>query len=148
MSDIIMKIIPVVPTYTISKEMDEKVIECLKKNVCADDISVRFSEKPQFVDCGDNLENIHCPFCKEKLYFGWWGEAMNKASESDFENLIILLPCCGKQVSLNDLDYHFPCGFSCVEFDVFNPLAEPDEACLNQVKEILGVATRIIWAHL
>lgn len=37
---------------------------------------------------------------------------MNKAAECEFISLKTEMPCCKRIISLNDLDYYFPCGFA------------------------------------
>jgi hypothetical protein len=148
MSDFIIKIIPSDPYYRVTEQKAQETIAYLKPRVKADKIEMAIYEMPVFVDCGVNLEKIVCPSCGTMLDFGWWGESMDAASENSFKNLSIELPCCGEESTLNDLQYHFPCGFSCVAFDILNPLDEPNNEYLTHIRELLGTPIRIIHAHL
>lgn len=148
MSDYVVKIIPSDPHFHCSEQTAKEIVDYLKSIVTADDIKVEVRENPVFVDCGSNLEKILCPLCKTPLDFDWWGEEMAKASECDFNSLSVKLPCCGRESSLNDLLYHFPCGFSSVEIDIINPLSEPDRDCLEYIQKSLGNQVRVINAHM
>lgn len=148
MSDAIIKIIPSQPKHQVSDDMMKEVVKLLKGKLATESIDANSSDHPFFVDCGGNLEEICCPVCGADLGFDWWGEQMGAASESDFEDLTVTLPCCGKESSLNDLKYNFPCGFARVEFSILNPTDEPTNDCLAQVEKILGSGVRLIHAHL
>lgn len=148
MSDFIVKIIPSNSHFHTSAERADEVVRYLKYQLNADRIDVRFSKSPVFVDCGSNLEEILCPVCGSVIPFDYWGQVMDKANESHFENLAVPLPCCKKSSSLNELNYHFPCGFSCIEFDILNPADEPALECLQGIKKILDTDIRVIRAHV
>lgn len=147
MSDYVIKVIPTKPNHHISGQQTGKILEYLKAGIRADDICAKSYENPVFIDCGSNLEKIECPLCGAALDFGWWDEAMDAASEGGFGELSVKLPCCGGKSTLNELRYHFPCGFSCVEFDIRNPLEEPDEQCLERIRQWMGTPVRLIRAH-
>lgn len=148
MSDYIMKIIPADFTYSVTGEQAKRTLSFLRAMVKANDITFLSSETPVFVDCGSNLEMIVCPCCGEQLDFGWWGEAMNIAGKEEFKNLSITMPCCGEKSTLNDLDYEFPCGFACAEFDILNPSTDFDSQILSEVEELVGCPVRVIRAHV
>lgn len=148
MSDHIMKIIPTEPGYQITESAKNEIMGFLKAKIHADQITVDIHETPAFIDCGSNLESIACPLCGAAIDFGWWGDAMDAASESGFMNLSIKLPCCECESSLNDLQYDFPCGFSCVEFSVLNPQNDLDPECLTHIQQLMGTPVRLIHAHL
>ncbi len=73
---------------------------------------------------------------------------MNEASENGFHNLNLLMPCCGKKSALNELQYDFPCGFACVEFDILNTVSALNKEQLTQIAKLLGCPVRIIDSHL
>lgn len=73
---------------------------------------------------------------------------MSKAGENGFTVLETELPCCGKVVSLNDLDYHFPCGFACCVISILNPSRNIGDCTLADVQEIIGVSIRVIKTHI
>lgn len=121
-----------------------------------------------FVDNGVNLETIRCPHCNEVLPEDWWGTAVDQAGKTKFDNLVVQTPCCGRQVSLNDLVYDWPAGFARFSISILNPVREdtaarvpltdsitrtrfelihPDSKTLEHVGEVLGCPVRKIIAH-
>lgn len=148
MSDYIVKIIPADAAYQITEKQAQSVLEFLKANIKSDKIESIIQDSPVFVDCGSNLERILCPHCKVQQDFEWWGKAMDNAAGSDFKDLSVIMPCCKKESSLNDLKYDFPCGFASFEFDIWNPDTEPDLRLGAALEKRIGSAIRIIHAHL
>ena len=148
MSDYIIKIIPTDPYYHMDGQKINKIVDDLKIRINADEIDLKTYDTPAFIDCGSNLEKVMCPICGATIDFDWWSEAMAVAGNSSFTELSVILPCCGRSSTLNDLQYHFPCGFSCVELNILNPLDEPDCDCLSYVQELLGTSVRCIQAHI
>ena len=116
MSDYLVKVIPAEPEQVIANEVAGSIIEFLQEKMKADEIGFHAADKPFFVDCGSNLEEIKCPLCGAVLDFGWWGGAMEEAGENEFEDLSVTLPCCSQSSTLHNLEYHFPCGFARAEF--------------------------------
>ena len=139
MSDYIIKIIPTDPYYRIEGQKKSKIADYLKTRIIADSIEIKTYDSPAFIDCGSNLEKIICPIC---------GAAMNAASNTRFMELSVKLPCCGECSTLNDLQYHFPCGFSCTELSILNPLAELDDECLSYIQEVFRMPMRCVQAHM
>lgn len=148
MSDCILKIAPQNPFYKVSEPLLQKSRDFLEANIYCDSIEVKCCMTPIFVDCGSNLERIVCPNCHSELPFDWWGEAMNKAYESEFTSLETVLPCCGLTISLNDLEYHFPCGFACCVIEILNPVFDSEDYIIDSIQKILGINVRIIKAHI
>lgn len=148
MSDHIVKIIPSDPYFRINDELSQKAVQFLKQNTKADSIKFRIQESPIFVDCGSNLESISCPICNKLLDFDWWQDSMDKAFRDSFIDLNIKLPCCGKESTLNDLLYHFPCGFSSVEFDIINPSAEINDSMISVLQNLIETTVSVIHAHI
>lgn len=148
MSDYYIKIIPVDSDRRVSVQVADKVVEYLKSCIIAYSIEVNIQETPAFVDCGGYLESIICPFCGESLFTDWWTKAMNKAYENNFTKLDIKTPCCGKDTSLNELQYDFPCGFACFEIDIMNPREELGEKCIKEVEKLLNTPVHVIHARV
>ena len=156
MSDYIVKIIPTDPH--LKRESASKIegdtmreitetLQHIKSDLKHNEISFSYGHHPEFVDCGSNLHAIYCPTCREALDFGWWGQAMDKASESQFENLAIQLPCCGGVSTLNDLVYDMPCGFASFQIQIANPSVEPTHEDLRRVEKLLEHSILMINAH-
>lgn len=148
MSDYVVKIIPTDYTYSVTKEQADCILKFIMSKINADNIKTSIYETPAFVDSGSNLAAISCPHCGTQLDFSWWGEAMDTASEDHFKELSIIMPCCGKGSTLNDLLYDFPCGFACIEFDILNPSADFDKEPLSIIKDLLGCPIRMVHAHI
>jgi len=147
MSDNISKIIPIECDLKLPEEVINKIAQWVKTNYSGE-VFTRDSDEIEFVDCGENLEKIRCPYCYKELSFDWWGKTMDAAFANRFENLNIELPCCGKKASLNTLDYEYPCGFSKTEVSVWNPQKEITTDELAELSEMIGINLRIIQAHI
>lgn len=148
MSDYIVKIIPRDHRLHLSESNAEKALNALRDVILPQWAEAKFYEMPQFIDCGSNLERICCPVCNRPLEFDWWGEQMDIAAREDFACLKVMLPCCEKSCSLNDLQYYFPCGFACAELAFWNPAKEPSAKDMAWLEELLGTQVRVIRAHL
>ncbi|RVD42947.1 hypothetical protein EN858_11260 [Mesorhizobium sp. M4B.F.Ca.ET.215.01.1.1] len=114
----------------------------------AEHIGVEFEKGVTFFDAGANTESINCPLCGSDLE-DWWGEAMDRAASSGFEDLAAVTPCCHGPTSLNDLRYVWPAAFGSCALTVVNP----DETSLetNQLRRIeqaIGSQLKAIWQHL
>lgn len=147
MSDYVVKIIPDMPQRRVNELISRQVVALLQYCVQADEVEATQEDKPFFVDCGGNLERIMCPVCGAELDVGWWQTAMDQAYETGFLDLSVTMPCCAHESSLNDLNYHFLCGFACVEFAIRNPVSAPDADCLAAIEHLLGCPVRVIHAH-
>lgn len=148
MSDYIVKIIPKDPYYKAPDVDLQSAKSFLQTKLCCGFIEAESNETPVFVDCGGNLERISCPKCSAELDFGWWGAAMDKSAEGGFTSLETEMPCCKKVISLNDLDYYFPCGFASTRIEVFNPAQPIDHEITNEMRHILGTDVRVVEAHI
>ncbi|MCM1468246.1 MAG: hypothetical protein NC086_08870 [Alistipes sp.] len=148
MSDYIVKIIPTDPYCHLDSRNVQKIADVLKTKIIADNIELKTYDTPMFIDCGDNLEKIICPICGKTIDFDWWSTAMDMAWKRHFTDLSVNLPCCGGHSTLNDLQYYFPCGFSCVELTILNPLDKIDNECLSYIQELLETPIRCIQAHI
>ncbi len=147
MSDCMVRIIPKNPYSHIPERKVQEAVKYIGTRILVEDISSAIHESPVFVDCGENLEEIKCPFCGEKLDVGWWGAGMDRAFKNSFMDLMIETPCCHKNSSLNDLDYDFSCGFACTQIDIRNPVTKPDRECLTAIEVLFGEPVRVISAR-
>ncbi|GAP12843.1 hypothetical protein LARV_00583 [Longilinea arvoryzae] len=148
MSDEVLKLIPLSPTYVPDNEILKTAVARVREYFPkAERIEMEISESPQFIDPGSNLERITCPICNAVLEDGWWQDAMDKASENGFRDLAVELPCCGQKTTLNDLRYQWPAGFAQFSIEIHNPEAEDPEAVLPDLADFLGSPLRIIRAH-
>lgn len=148
MSEHIVKIIPTDPFYKVQEQTLQSAKSFLQTQISCDFIEVELNEMPVFVDCGANLEMISCPECNTELDFDWWGEAMDKAADNAFASLEIETPCCKKSISLNDLNYYFPCGFACSVISIFNPEQSIENEIIDAVQSNLGISVHVVEAHM
>ncbi|MBQ7783620.1 MAG: hypothetical protein IJ368_06590 [Oscillospiraceae bacterium] len=145
MSDIIKKIIPADPYFTVSEELARSLADGISADA---DITFEISEKPQFIDCGGELEKIRCPLCGSEISMDCWGEMMEKAFDgSGFSDLDAQMPCCSGKASLNDLNYFYSCGFACFEISLLNFDGDADDIC-RSISEKTGTSFRVITAHI
>ena len=147
-SDCIVKILPADPFCRVPAGALRDAKTFLETHLRCDFVEMEANDTPVFVDCGANLERISCPLCGAEIDFAWWGEVMDSASENAFAVLEAEMPCCQKKVSLNDLNYDFPCGFACCFVSIFNPEQDVDDKLIGAVRDIWGVNVRVVKAHL
>ena len=147
MADIITKIIPVKYDYVADGEQIQAATVYIKEIVPDCQIEAEIFETTQFVDCGGELEEIKCPDCGEDISFDWWGEVMETAAEKEFSDLSVKLPCCGRDSSLNDLEYYLPCGYARMEITIANQERKFSEKELDKIGELLGEKVRLILAR-
>ncbi|MBK3569064.1 MULTISPECIES: hypothetical protein [unclassified Streptomyces] len=110
-------------------------------------LSARWHDTVEMVHCGANLKTVHCPHCGADSD-GWWGEAVQERYDEDFATLLVTVPCCGAETSLNDLVYDWPMGFASFRIEVLYPnrgwLTEDE---LASVTTAFGHPLRQILAH-
>ena len=139
MSDNYLRLIPSSPAFIPDKNAIDKVVFLLKEDFP--------NPSPQFIDQGVNFERVVCPCCNETLDLRWWQNAMDNAFANKFQNLIVKIPCCGIETTLNDLIYDWPAGFAQFLIEISNPGMDVTDVRLNQLETILGSPLRKIWAH-
>ncbi|MGI5170073.1 hypothetical protein ACQEU3_37550 [Spirillospora sp. CA-253888] len=113
------------------------------------EVEVTWNEVPTFVDCGQNLEKIGCPLCQALIDVGWLQDLMEAHADDGLPLLVVAVPCCGGETSLDALDYSWPCGFARFEIAIWNPdRAWFDDDELNAIGAALGHPVRQIRAHI
>ena len=88
-----------------------------------------------------------CPICGKELGFDWWQGAMSTAPKSSFTGLDVVLPCCNKASSLNELDYDFKCGFASCEIDIVNPAKNIDDELIEAISKLLACDISVVIAR-
>jgi hypothetical protein len=149
MSDNFLRLIAADPAFVPEAAAAEKARAYLTRLVPdADCVSATITERIQFVDQGANFERVSCPECGSALPEDWWSDAVEHASETAFASLDVSVPCCGRTVSLNELDYEWPAGFARFVLEAMNPnVRDLDEEEVASLALILGTTLRRIWAH-
>lgn len=112
-------------------------------------VSSTFYDQVTLIDAGGLTELITCPLCGADITewcFGLlaeYGERIGTRTGT--------VPCCGKTVPLDTLQYDSPVGFSRFELTAMNPLRagqwELDAQELARVADILGHAVTQIIAR-
>ena len=155
MSDDVVSVIPADPYWQPSREVGHRAAELVAGLVSgrpdADDVDIDVSwhDVVTVVDCGENFERIGCPLCAASIDVRWWGDLLEERADTGFDDLLMALPCCGAQASLNDLIYEWPCGFAKFEIAVWNPeQLWFSEEKLRSIADVLGRPVRQIRAHI
>jgi hypothetical protein len=148
MSDSFLRIIPSDPQFVPAQSDSTVAIDFLRSVFPrAGQVTAAVSPSVVLVDCGGNLESIHCPVCGQLLSDAWWQAQMDTAHRDRFSSLEVVMPCCGSRTSLNELRYHWPMGFARYVLQADNPEAQLAPEALLHLQELLGCELRTIQAH-
>jgi hypothetical protein len=149
LSENVLRLIPTDPHFVPDDASAQRAKDQFAQFVPgADEVTETRSEDIQFVDPGANLERISCPRCGQDLAIEWWQERMDAASATRFIALAVTTPCCGANVSLNDLNYEWPAGFARFVLEALNPgVADLAPTEVATIAEIVGAPLRRIWAR-
>jgi hypothetical protein len=148
MSDYVIKLFPKQPEFEPSMETykeTEVYIKSISKNYS--DIQLILKVEIRFIDQGSNFESISCPFCHNDLSIEWWSEVMEEASEFEFTKLHIKVPCCKRDLSLNDLKYNWNAGFARFSIEFHNPITANTENITREIEDILSCTLKKVVAH-
>ncbi len=150
MSDHFLVVIPADPEAELP-ETAEAVRAALEGMAGGDESQVKNYGKLQFIDAGTNFEGIACPACAAAIdvkttWHAWMDEDWH--GEEGFHLHAHETPCCGAEVSLNDLVYHFPQGFARWFVSARNPNRGPLTAEeVAKLEAIAGLSLRAIYQH-
>ena len=113
MSTECLYVIPASPKFVPTANVCELALEAFKVMLPgAESVDAVVHKEVSFIDSGVRLEQVSCHFCGAELDQIWWGDAMNAAHKTAFNDLRIQLPCCDAASTLNDLHYKMPAGFA------------------------------------
>lgn len=148
MSDNWIILIPTRPDYVPNPHAQQVARDLLMELLPEAEVTALVSPEIEFVHPFGNWSGVRCPLCHVDIE-DWCIEAIKTASETAFENLTVITPCCGGTTSLNDLDYIWPAGFSRFCLEAMNPNVEDlDVQEVKRLESILGCQLRRIWRHL
>lgn len=150
MSDNYEHFIPVDPKFVPDYAARERMRVLLKGFFPkSDDVDLVVHDSVEIVLAMENFERVLCPRCDTEIDMDWWVSAVDAAYETRFENLSIVTPCCGSEVSLNDLTYDWPQGFATFCASVRNCDREPvsDEE-VRQLEAAAGCPLRVVFARI
>lgn len=148
MSDEFITIIPEQPDYVPDPARQSQGISYFRSIVSdSTEIKSSTSDHIQFVDCGENFENIGCPSCNKVVDIETWQIWMRMDyAEKGFNLNLHNMPCCGYKYSLQELKYLFPMGFAKYSLSAMN--SNTGQLSKGQVKEfekILGCPIRVLY---
>jgi hypothetical protein len=118
MSENVLRLIPAEPTFVPAEQARQQVFDLLDAVAPhGTEVTMRVTDEVEFVDQGQLFDHVSCPACGARYAdsatsHGWWHEAMDKAYEERFRNLLVTMPCCGERTSLDKLNYITPAGFA------------------------------------
>jgi hypothetical protein len=149
MSDHWLRYVPKDPLYLPTQEQSQLAEKLLASFLPkSEEIRSERTEQVVFVHPGSNWSGVHCTSCGSDAE-AWWGDAMASAYETHFSDLKLLAPCCGNQVSLNELNYVWPSAFGRYTLEAMNP--NERGLTLDQAKSLasaLGCETHEIPVHV
>jgi hypothetical protein len=149
MSDHFVSLIPTDPNFVPPEPVQEEARRVLARLAPdADLVEIEVSEHVMFIDQGENFKEIRCPSCGAVLPIPWFQLRMRQAGLTRFADLQATVPCCHVEVSLNDLDYHWPAGFARFVLSARNMDREaltPSE--IQEFERLLGTSLRVIYTH-
>lgn len=111
MSDSILKLIPSIPSFIPNSTAQIALMEYLNSIFSNTKIKISITNNIEFIDCGENFQEVVCPYCKQPLNMEWWGETMSILYEKHFIEAFFELPCCSQTTQIFDLIYKENCGF-------------------------------------
>ena len=150
MSDNWLIFIPDDPSLQPAMAAADEAVTLLRAFVpAASEVAAKFTDDIEFHNGGENWSGVvKCSNCDAEIE-DWWIEAMEKAYASEFNDINVVVPCCGQAMSLNNLNYEWPAGFSRFRLEAMNPrirdtTPEQDRA----LADALGFGLRKIWMHI
>ena len=149
MSEHIVKLIPCMHTYRTNPNAAQSAVQALKRLVEADEITFEQPDRPVFVEtCRDGM--IFCPRCGAAVDHKWWRDKIAEMEQAE-DGFFILeqdLPCCGKNVSFNNLKYEQPSGFATMIFTIRNPKTPVGKEVTDALSERFGLLFRVVETEI
>lgn len=153
MSDNYLTVIPTDPHWQPGTDAADRAVTVLCGMLPDDDarrgLEVRWHDTVEVVSCGTNLETVSCPHCGGEFALDWWAEAVSELYAEGFPTLMVAVPCCEVETSLNELVYDWPMGFARFRIEVLYPnrawLSNEELASLTGA---LGHPLRQILIHI
>lgn len=113
-------------------------------------ISVIRSAKIRFFDCGGNFEAVYCPGCGNELDLEWWDDTMdNDVVDGGFQLSELVMPCCGRNFTLNDLRYDWAQAFGMFALEIRNAnVGSLPAETVDRFAAVLGAPVRVVYSHV
>ncbi|MBK3639363.1 zinc ribbon domain-containing protein [Streptomyces sp. MBT33] len=153
MSDNYLTVIPTDPYWQPGRDAADRTAAALSRMLPDDDarrgLEAKWNDGVEVVWCGSNLERILCPRCGAECAPDWWAESVSQRYDEGFPTLVVTVPCCDGETSLNELAYDWPMGFARFRIEVLYPnrswLTDEELATLT---DALGHPLRQILIHI
>ncbi|MFE0521356.1 hypothetical protein [Streptomyces sp. NPDC058954] len=153
MSDNYLTVIPTDPYWQPGRDAADRAAAALSRMLPDDDarrgLEAKWNDGVEVVWCGSNLERILCPRCGAECAPDWWAESVSQRYDEGFPTLVVTVPCCDGETSLNELAYDWPMGFARFRIEVLYPnrswLTDEELATLT---DALGHPLRQILIHI
>lgn len=98
MSDSILKLIPSIPSFIPNSTAQIALMEYLNSIFSNTKIKISITNNIEFIDCGENFQEVVCPYCKQPLNMEWWGETMSILYENISLKHSLNYPVAAKQL--------------------------------------------------
>jgi hypothetical protein len=149
MSTEYLYVIPASPKYVPTADLRELALKAFREMLPgAESFYVVVHKEVSYIDSGVRFEQVSCHFCGCELDQIWWGDAMNAAHTTAFNDLKVKLPCCDATSNLNDLLYKMPSGFA--SFHLKAQWGKPGQRLpvdkMRGLETILNTPLKQIWA--
>ncbi|MBL8471962.1 MAG: hypothetical protein KF778_18890 [Rhodocyclaceae bacterium] len=115
------------------------------------DVETLVSAHPHFVSGNDSFEQLSCPQCGESVMrfdleedddgYTWWDRFEQTLGEAeDAASVSVNMPCCGKDVAVNDIDFGQDAGIARFELSLRDPGddIEVNDKQKSNLESILG----------
>ncbi|WP_234021048.1 Tox-REase-5 domain-containing protein [Streptomyces sp. Tu 6176] len=147
LSDDVLSVFPTDPQWQPSQEAAKRAVKTLELLAPGHDgVKATWHDKIMFIDCGSRFDQVSCPRCSSVLDRTWLGDQISKSRETGL--LDVISPCCGVELSLNDLIYRDPCGLARFDISVWNPgRSWLTNGELKAVGKALGHPQKQVMAH-
>jgi hypothetical protein len=148
MSSYQITLIPADPNYVPPADAQEAARKLLETFVPeADEVTAETRDQLDFHTGNGNWSGVLCPFCGADIQ-DWFFAKVDEKYADAWRDLSVITPCCGKQVSLNDMNFVWPAGFALFSLEAQEPNIYDLEPTKIQVLEnTLGCKLRRIWVH-
>lgn len=145
MSDTLLKLIPTDPGFVPAEENQSKAKHLLDIIFGDDKVELIEADDIEFIDQGENFENITCNLCGQEIDIDWWQDAVDEALAR--QQLVVETPCCHQKNSLNELNYNWPAGFARFSMVINNPAEDINDQQLSELEQQLAASVRKIWTR-
>lgn len=145
MPDHFVTVFPTQPDFIPSETIRPQILDICSKVISKPkDVKICFESEIRPWGAFTTWKGVFCPYCRTELSSEWWNGQMNVAYQTDYTNLVVVVPCCGTVTSLNLLHYEPGAGFARFAIELWNPnppsLLSPD--IILALENVIGCQLR------